>query len=388
MQTFDIVIIGAGPAGAASAVTARKRGLSVALVDKAVFPRAKLCGGLVTGRCAAHLKEVFDLDLIPGLFETRKNFTFHLGADDLGRLDDVPPVHLTMRWDFDRLLYARAIKAGATDFTGRRVENLDLEHNTVTLEGGQVLRYGVLIGADGVQSFVAKALFGRAFDPEKIGFALEIEAPSEMPDEDTPLRIDFAAADWGYGWVFPKSRSTTVGLGGIQARNADMGAALAAYRAKLTLPEGAKVKGHFLPFGEAKTRPGRENVLLAGDAAGFVDPLTGEGIGYAIESGALAAEVGARAIREGRPILAAGYYRAATRPIRTSIAQARMLRPLMFSRRLQPFFARSFAASRGLKRAYMHLLSGDTSYPAILSRVLVRLPGKITRHLVTRGRAG
>ncbi len=386
MQDFDIIIIGAGPAGAAAAVTARKKGLSVALIDKAAFPRAKLCGGLVTGRCAGHLKEVFDLDLIPGLFEPRRNFEFHLGEQDLGRLDDVPPVYMTMRWDFDRLLHARALRAGAQDFSGRRVETIDPGNDSITLDGDETLRYRVLIGADGVQSIVANSLFGRAFDPEKVGFALEIEAPSETPDETTPLRIDFAAAEWGYGWSFPKSRATTVGLGGLHTHNSDMAAHLSAYRQKLDLPEGKTVKGHFLPFGEAKKRPGRGNVLLAGDAAGFVDPLTGEGIGYAIQSGAMAAETGARAIREGRPILAESYYRAATRPIRADIAQARMLRPLMFSRRLQPFFARSFAASRSLKRAYMDLLAGDIGYPVVLMRVLGRLPAVALRHL--RARSG
>ncbi len=374
MQEFDVVIIGAGPAGAAAAVTARKKGLSVALVDKSTFPRAKLCGGLVTGRCAAHLREVFDLDLIPGLFETRRNFEFHLGDQDLGRLDDVPPVHLTMRWDFDRLLFNRAIKAGAQDFTGQRVDALDLPQNHVTLENGDTLGFGLLIGADGVQSLVAKALFGQSYDPEKVGFAMEMETAAETPDETTPVRIDFAAADWGYGWSFPKTRSTTVGLGGLHRRNADMGGHLSAYRKRLGLPENKKIKGHFLPFGEVKKRPGRGNVLLVGDAAGFVDPLTGEGIGYAIQSGAMAAETGGRALRDGQPTLAAGYYQTATWPIRADIAQARMLRPLMFSPRLQPFFARSFAGSRSLKRDFMHLLSGDTGYPKLLARVLARLP--------------
>lgn len=388
MQTYDVIIIGAGPAGAAAAMTARKKGLSVALIDKAAFPRAKLCGGLVTGRCARYLKEVFGLDPVPNLFETRRNFQFHLGHHDLGRLDDVPPVHLTMRWDFDRLLYARAIEAGAQDLTGRRVERLDVAASRLTLAGGKALGFGVLIGADGVQSIVARALFGRAFDPGKVGFALEIEAPGEPPDDRTPVRIDFAAADWGYGWSFPKTRSTTVGLGGLHARNSDMAAHLATYREKLGLTDDTPVKGHFLPFGEAKTRPGRGNVLLAGDAAGFVDPLTGEGIGYAILSGAMAAEAGARAIREGRPILAAGYHRAATRGIRADIALARMLRPLIFSRRVQPFFTRAFAASRSLKRDYMHLLSGQTGYPAILARVVARLPAAGIRTLRARRGGG
>ena len=385
MSFFDLVILGAGPAGAAAAVAARHDGLSVALVDKARFPRAKLCGGLVTGRCAGHLSEVFGLQIGPELFETRRNFDFHIDGEPLARLDDVPPAHLTTRWDFDHALFRRALAAGAADRSGQRVARLDLAAGRVVLQSGETLRYGCLVGADGVQSRVAKALFGAPFDKGRIGFALEVEAPPVAPDAETALRIDFAAADWGYGWVFPKRGSTTIGLGGLQARNPDMKAGLAAYLDRLGLGEGAAVKGHFLPFGGYRSRPGRGNVLLAGDAAGFVDPITGEGIGHAVQSGALAGQAAAAAIRAGRPETALARYRTATRPIRTALRAARTLRPVIFAAPLRPFFTSTFRASRRLKRDYMHLLSGEADYPELLARTAVRLPRAALRWLWRRG---
>ncbi len=381
MKQVDLVILGAGPAGSAAAVTARRAGLSVALIDKARFPRDKLCGGLVTGRCAGHLARVFGQEITTDLFDTRHHFEFYMQGQDLGRLEDVPPLHLTMRHAFDARLLGHALEAGAEDYTGQRVARFEFAQNQVILANGDPLAFKVLIGADGVQSPVAKALFGRAFDPARVGFALEVEAPAQAPREDTPIRVDFAAACWGYGWSFPKRGSTTVGLGGLHHENPDMNARLVAYLDLLGAGHDAKVKGHFLPFGEAKPQPGRANILLAGDAAGFVDPITGEGIGHAIHSGELAALSAAHAIENGTPEKALGYYRRASRPIRRAVAQARLLRPLIFTTRLQPFFARSFANSRRLKHDYMQLLSGQSDYPELLLRVVTRLPAAILRNM-------
>jgi len=382
MPQFDLVILGAGPAGASAAMTARKHGLSVALVDKARFPRPKLCGGLVTGRCATHLKQVFDLDIDPQLFETRRNFEFYMEGRPLGRLDGVPPTHLTMRWDLDQLLVSKALAAGAADYSGQRVEALDLAARRVALHSGDTLDYRCLIGADGVQSIVARALFGAPFDPARVGFALEIEAPASTPTTDTPVRIDFAAADWGYGWYFPKRGSTTIGLGGLHLKNPDMKARLSRYLDQLHTGQDTRIKGHFLPFGGYRSVPGKGCVLLAGDAAGFVDPITGEGIGHAIHSGALAATAAAQAIAAGKPDTALARYRPMTRPIRTALRSARLLRPVIFAPALKPFFASTFRASRTLKRDYMHLLSGEVEYPALLARTILRLPRAAWRWMV------
>lgn len=383
----DIVVIGAGPAGSSAAITALGDGASVAIIDKATFPRAKLCGGLITGRCARHLREVFGLDIRDALFEPRDTFEFYMEGARLAEMQGVPRAYLTMRWDLDAVLFGKAIEAGALDFSGQRIDALDLTARSIRLQDGTELRFGCLIGADGVRSRVAEALFGESYDPAKVGFALEIEDSSIAPGPHTPIRVDFAAADWGYGWSFPKRGSTTIGVGGLQAQNPDMKARLAGYLNALDMGQTAKVKGHFLPFGGFRNRPGRGAVLLAGDAAGFVDPITGEGIGYAIQSGALAGRAAAQAVATHAPDAAFSHYLPATRPIRTALHCARILRPLIFAAPMKPFFASTFRASKTLKRDYMRLLAGETEYPSLVARAFLRVPRAGARFLWRRLRA-
>jgi geranylgeranyl reductase family protein len=369
---YDLIVLGAGPAGSAAAMAGRKHGLSVALIDKAAFPRNKLCGGLVTGRAKRIFERVFDAPLTAPLIETRDRAVFYRNGALLGEMADIPPLHLTMRWGFDDHALQLALAAGAAPYLGQRVAEIDTEGRRVALQSGPTLSYRVLIGADGVNSAVARHLFGRAFDPDTIGFALETEAPPD--DLSGPVRIDFGAASYGYGWRFPKSGSTTVGVGGLHRLNPDMQAAFHAY----TTPGDGKAKGHFLPFGDFRRLPGEGAVLLAGDAAGLVDPITGEGIAYAMESGALAAEAAAQAIAEGRPSRALGRYRRGLRPIHRSLRIAARLRPIIFSDRFGATFGRAFSGGGGtVRRAYMRMLAGQTEYPALLALILRRVPALV-----------
>lgn len=381
----DVVILGGGPAGSAAAAAAAKAGLDVLLIDKARFPRDKLCGGLFTGRACGEYDRIFGRTPDPDLFEERRAISFHMGARALGRMEDVPPMYLTMRHSLDAHLLSLAAEAGAELRTGCRVVALDLAAQSLVLEDGTTLTYRVLIGADGVNSTVARRIFGRSFDPDRIGFALEKEMPPQT-DADVlrTVRVDFGVADWGYGWSFPKRGSTTVGVGGLHRLNPDMKARLHAYATVLAQGEADGMKGHFLPFGDHRHRPGRGNVLLAGDAAGFVDPITGEGIGHALLSGRLAAEAAALALREGRPDDAAAIYRMATRDLRHSLTIARLLRPIVFSSRFAPLLQNAFGRPGGIAQVYLRMLAGECGYGDILKLVLRRLPARLWQHLRAR----
>ncbi len=246
-----------------------------------------------------------------------------------------------------------------------------------------------MIGADGVSSLVARALFGRAFDPARIGFGLEVEVPrGDLPAWDDAIEIDFAAATWGYGWVFPKAASLTIGVGGVHGRNPDMRARLFAYLAQKGLdPTRYRVKGQFLPFGDPRPAPGRGRVLLAGDAAGFVDPITGEGIGYAMESGAAAARAVAEAAAAGAPNSAFPRYRRAVAPIFRAIRQARGWRLLIFPDRMKPLFSRAFGRAGALRRGYLDIMAGTREYEdlwGLMAAELATVPGRLARRMAGR----
>ncbi|MBK5928328.1 geranylgeranyl reductase family protein [Rhodobaculum claviforme] len=371
---YDVAVIGAGPAGAAAARHAAGLGLQVALVDRAVFPRDKLCGGGVTGRAATALRDVFGLGITPDLFRSTARVRFQAGTRVLGRIEDAPPLHMTMRRAFDARLQRAACAAGAVAVERARLSGIDTATRRITLEGGGGLSYGVLIGADGVNSAVARHLFGRAFDPATIAFALEVEAPT--PPDDW-LEIDFDAAPWGYGWAFPKHDTLTLGVGGIHRANPDLRARLEAYLARHGVAaSGLRCKGAFLPAGDVRAVPGRGAVVLAGDAAGLVDPMTGEGIAHAITSGRLAAEAAAAALAGGRPDSALSHYARALAPLQAEIRLARRLQALVFGPLTHGPMMSLVAARPGLQRRAVRLLAGEVDY-ADLRRGFAR---KLARH--------
>ena len=180
MCDFDIIVLGAGPAGSAAACWAARQGARVALVDKARFPRDKLCGGLVTERSRRLFHDVFDRDLDFSRILSRQDVAFCHAGQHLASLQDVPPMHLGMRRDLDNQMFHHALQAGATDYSGHPVSGIT--GTTVLFRTGATIRAPVLIGADGVNSIVARQLFGAAFDRATIGFGLEIEADPALLD--------------------------------------------------------------------------------------------------------------------------------------------------------------------------------------------------------------
>ncbi len=374
-RRVDLVVIGAGPAGAAAAFTGARAGLDTVLIDKAEFPRDKLCGGLFSGRARCYFNDIFGQDIDRGIFREKIGVDFWFRDECIGALADVPPLYLTMRRDMDNAALAHALAAGARDMTGRRIGRLDLAARVVEMTSGERLRYGALIGADGVNSIVARALFGQAFRRQTIGFAMEIEATGRHLRPGDPIRIDFAAVRGGYGWCFPKPGSTSIGVGGPLRDTPDMKAAMAAYLALFGIAPGDfALKGHFIPCGDFRKRPGRGEVLLAGDAAGLVDPVTGEGIAHAMQSGQFAALAVIEALAAGRPERAFGLYARRVRAIHGALRMAWMIRPVLFASLLEQTMAQSFRASSTLKGMYMQVLGGEAEYGTLMRAVAWRAP--------------
>lgn len=376
-QRFDLIVLGAGPAGAAAAITAANAGLRVALVDKARFPRNKLCGGGLTGRAMLHYRRIFGGHIPDVPLERRDEFAFYAFGQDLGPTRRAPPIHLGMRYQLDDALVKQAVQSGATDFTGQ-TGAVDADHPAIDLKHVRI-EATLLIAADGVNSPTARTLFGAAFDQDQIGFALEVERPGTNPD--LPLRIDFGAANWGYGWQFPKAEGTTIGVGGVHSRNGNMKAALHRYLNVLGVPDDQPIKGQFLPFGDFRKIPGKGRILLAGDAAGLVDPITGEGIAHALDSGALAAQAASAALARGAPDSALQGYVDALQPIHSGLKHARLLRNIMFRPALRPAFIRSFRNSRTLRADYLRLLAGETDYGPLMRKTAARMPSFAWRAL-------
>jgi geranylgeranyl reductase family protein len=289
MVDYDVIIVGAGPAGAAAAYWLGEAGRRVLVLDRERLPRYKPCGGGMS----RSVLERFPFDLSPVVEREvgRVCFRFRDGREVTARLPGQRSIVMVMRDRFDYLILQNA-RADVQD--GEQVVSLhqDGAGVEVTTRSGLTFRGRYLIGADGANSRVARLTGLRR--NKQMGMAIEVEVPADdgllEKYADTALFI-FGTPPFGYLWIFPKAEHLSVGIGAFEGRGADVRDVLRQEMTKLGVEvDGAQQHGHPLPVYMRHEPLHQGRVLLAGDAAGLMDPLLGEGVRHAVDSGCMAAE--------------------------------------------------------------------------------------------------
>jgi geranylgeranyl reductase family protein len=298
VERFDVLVAGAGPAGSAAAIHLARAGASVLLVDKSRFPRDKPCGGGLTGRALRHLP----CDVEPVVEHVVDRMVVRVAyGPKVAKRSSQPLILMTQRRRLDLHLAEQAALAGATFRDGVAVAELDLGGREIEARvDGQTVRSSYLVGADGANGVVARAAgLGEGIVR---GVALEGNVSWEdlaRASYDETAWVELGVVPGGYGWVFPKGDHANLGVGGWMSE----GKTLRGRLDRLARVHGADpssleaVRGHRLPMRKPGAGATRGHVLLVGDAAGLVDPLSGDGIYEAFVSAKLAAE----AILAGRP---------------------------------------------------------------------------------------
>jgi len=326
-QTYDVIIVGGGPSGAAAALYAHRKGLSTLLLDKDSFPRDKICGDALSGKSVTILEE---LDLLDGVSELPGAFiqsvvfgspTYKQVNIDFKRniVENTPSGFVIRREIFDNFMFQEAKKAATTTVENFIVKDVLSENGRLTGVSGKNTATGesveytgkIILGADGFNSLIARKTGLYEHDPEHWVVALRqyYKDVKGLTDQIELHYIDEVLP--GYFWVFPLENGyANVGIGMlhkyIKDRNVDLKEALKhaiesdAFRERFTDAEPMEnPMGWNLPVGSKHRKIYGNGFMLLGDAASLIDPFTGEGIGNAMYSAKYAIEVADEAIKTG-----------------------------------------------------------------------------------------
>ncbi|MFW9800686.1 MAG: NAD(P)/FAD-dependent oxidoreductase [Candidatus Thorarchaeota archaeon] len=402
---YDVIVVGAGPAGSVTAHDCARAGLRTLLLEKFSLPRDKPCGGAVMYRGLRILKDGVPKSLVEQRVHGLR-FTLPKGDSAEFRSDKLLGITV-FRSRFDEFLARRAATAGAEFLEQARVlgATSDRQGTTVRLSDGREFRSQFLIGADGANSVVAKSLALRPDrkDLTRVGLGMESDfhvgaegVLEAMNGDPSILSIVPAENRVSYGWVFPKKEHLSVGIAGAAAHMFSLRPMFDAFCRKMEKEIGVELtavkrRAWFLGADGVVNKNVMNRVILVGDAAGFVDPMMGEGIAYAMKSGVFAAEVILQALEEekyGEGFLEQ-YQKLCVREFGANFRMAEWagLRGTSFAE-----FVLTKASGHRLASEILAMLArGDIGYSAIPQTIVKSLPRElpdILRRIVQSRMAG
>jgi geranylgeranyl reductase family protein len=314
---YDVVIVGAGPAGSTAARFLSKQGAKVLLIDRNNFPREKPCAGVLL------LRTLKRFPYIPKEIISSYSFGGDVTSSSLKNcfsLQKNQPVEaFVVRKEFDDVLARFAVETGAQFLQGKTVQDVQVhsEKAIVYLNNGESIETDFVIGADGVWSIVAKRSgLGQHYPHVGRCIFQEITFEQEIVDEYFTdkrffhLYLKFGGIT-GFAWVAPKKDCVNIGMGEIKSIGSQRASSpirdvyhefLRYLETKRLIPPfgtNGKIKGGFTPLRPLR-RTVSDRIVLCGDAAGQINPVTGDGIHYAMTSGMFAANVIISALERGK----------------------------------------------------------------------------------------
>lgn len=330
MKTFDTVIIGAGPAGMGCGISLVNAGKTPCVIDKEVFPRNKTCAGLVTAKTERLIRQLFDDDYSDDIFcNSTHSIKLFQKSRELVEAPLARAVHLVDRIDFDNALVDRYKSLGGTILEGQRGIRIDYDNNRVILLDGTKIGYNNIVFADGALSMSHKKL---KVNKGKMALGIEAYIPSSRADIKS-VNIYFDYLRDGYMWAFPHGDTVCFGAANLFKKGIDYKTLFIDFLNDLGVDySGAQFTGAFLPYGYVVPQEKLpRNVMLAGDAAGFADPISGEGLYMALQSGIYAAE----AMQSVNP---KNIYLQKVKPFREIVKDGAKVQKLFFSSAVQKTF--------------------------------------------------
>ena len=366
-RDYQAIVIGAGPAGSTLAYELAKRGIEVAVLEKQRLPRYKCCAGGASAGTAkllgADLEDLAEDTITEAAISFRGNSPFR------GHYSS-PIMYTVMRDRFDYTLARRAEEAGAVVLEGYEMRRVTAGARWVEIStSGGDFRAQYIAGADGAISRVAWELSLRTNGGWIVAVQSEVQVKeSDMARLRSQVVTGLGSVPGGYAWAFPKYQHVSVGMACLSSKAGDLKRRYSSFVNSLHLDGGVIIRqdSAFLPIWNGSRAVYRSRVALVGDAAGLVDPLTGEGIYNAVWSAQLGASAIAEAIAKDSPDLRA-YQRAVDEHIAPELKAARVM-----SRLFTHFPSLVFEMLKRDERVWRGcclMLRREISYTAIMQRL-------------------
>jgi geranylgeranyl reductase family protein len=387
-KRYDVAVVGGGPAGTSSAYYAAKLGLKTILFEKRAYPRTKPCGGALSARIIPFLgKEA--VKAINCEIEELRVFSPSYKCLTIGNVS----AYTVRREEFDQAMAKDAQEAGAIVMDKCRVKAIyqlpsgdyEIAAETITITA----KYIIMAAGFQKNALIRSPFIREEFEEDYLAMTVVSETPVDnkiLAEVNFPLKamaIFFGAVPNGYGWYFVKDGYVNIGIGATALLLKDVGAVneykrfVTDLKEKGFLPkdlELAKERAFPLPFKRTVEKSVFGNVLLVGDSAGFVSPVTGEGIYYAVKGGKLAAEAIERNFINGTPL--SSYQENWKNDFGNGLDKyGYSLREMLYKskRRME------LAVTLGIHDKKMALLVNDmiygvSSYQVVLKKALLRLP--------------
>lgn len=290
MTDYDVIVVGLGPAGAIAAYELGRRGHRVLAVERSSLPRGKVCGGALTVRAAS----LVPFDIGGEVEQTLQGIRFNFCGKDPFIIETPDPVAYTVSRDrFDYLLASRAEAEGAAVSDGTEVIEWKEERGEITVRTRhEEWRCRYLIGADGINGLIRRG--GATPGEGAVGVESEIPYQGMEREDHSLIQVDLGSAPHGFGWLLPKRDHHATGVSGADRKVRSAGELYGQFIENQGILKEASGQPVSV-FHRASSSEGmplhEESVLWVGDAAGLIDPLSGDGLYYALLTGLIAAEV-------------------------------------------------------------------------------------------------
>ncbi len=276
MKQYDVIIVGLGPSGVAAAKVLKDNNINFCVIEKAKFPRNKLCGGGLTHKSIDLLKKIgLSIDNV----EYQKcNYVDICSKNISKRIKLTSDLYLTDRIEFDYNNYINV--KNCEIFENETI--IDIKDN-ILITNKNKYGFKYIIFADGVNGYSRKFINNR-----KTGFCVEGSSNKINVNENDKAILDFDITNGGYAWIFPKKRFTTIGFGNFKNQKTDYKELLMNFAKKYDYDIDSDIRGFCIPLYSRKVYKKsviNNRFILVGDAASLVDPISGEGIYYALYSG-------------------------------------------------------------------------------------------------------